>query len=521
MAEGLIKLQADPRWLQLVDRYAADPVRFGMEVCSDADAPPLSLQQQAILRAVAPGRSRVSVASGHGTGKTFDLAIVAFWHLVCFPESHTLLTANDIDQLKTSFWKEFGKLQNAVERGPFAWLSAHVEVLADGTARIRGYEDTWFIESKTANSKNANKLAGRHGKHYMIIADEGSSLPDPVLITLSGALTEEWNRFLITSQYTRTQGFFARTQTELSIEQGGVWVALQLSSFESPFVSDEALREMWDMYDDDERAVRLLGMPPQNPSGLMMGQKDALAMYKRGRIIKPGEAFGWVVPADVASGEGVRDKSAALVARVIGWGDRGPNARRVEVVRIPIFTNSIRSNMLAGHVMDAGADLPNATNVVDSGGLGINVCQDIEDAGRILHRVNWGNPPFRNENKDRYLNLRAQAMHHAARAAKEGRLSILTDDYKRVMVAQASRVPKRFGNRGRMQVPEKHSPEWEGLPSPDLWDAVCFLFLENVSYVATSAAHEDGGTTVSSALQRMRASRAALLQSLPQDEAKA
>ncbi|MOA23462.1 hypothetical protein D3C78_1440850 [compost metagenome] len=132
------------------------------------------------------------------------------------------------------------------------------------------------------------------------------------------------------------------------------------------------------------------------------------------------------------------------------------------------------------------------TNAVDSGGLGINVCQDIEDAGKVLHRVNWGNPCFQNRNKDRYMNLRAQAMHQAARAAKEGRLSILTSEYRNAMLDQSSRIPKTFTDKGRIRVPPKHSTEWEGMGSPDLWDAVCFAFLEGVTYVASQ---ERSGTT--------------------------
>jgi hypothetical protein len=76
-------------------------------------------------------------------------------------------------------------------------------------------------------------------------------------------------------------------------------------------------------------------------------------------------------------------------------------------------------------------------------------------------------------------------MHQAARAAKEGRLSILTPAYKKELLAQSSRIPKSFTDKGRIRVPPKHSPEWEGMGSPDLWDAICFAFLENVSYIAT------------------------------------
>jgi hypothetical protein len=288
---------------------------------------------------------------------------------------------------------------------------------------------------------------------------------------------------LMTSQYTRNAGYFHRTQTELSIQNGGEWNALRFSSLDSPFVSDEFLLELWNQYDDDEKRVRILGLAPEDSSKHMMNRRVAEAMYRRGRIIRDDENYGWIIPSDIASGEGLRDKSTCLAARVIGYGDIGPDARRVEVVKIPLVTNKIKSNQFANYLADVGSDYSNVTYVVDSGGLGINTCQDLEDMNKVVHRVIWGNPCFKNVNKDRYLNLRAQASHQAARAAKEGRLSVLTTDHRNMMLDQSSRIPKAFTDKGRIRVPPKGSPEWDGMGSPDLWDAVCFAFLEDVNYI--------------------------------------
>jgi hypothetical protein len=472
-------LPEDPRWPEFCARYQGDIVRFAHEVCGYE----LSRQQRRLLVSVARSRSRTSVASGHGTGKTKALSVVVLWHLLCHPLAVMLVTANDMDQLKASLWKEVDATLEKIRQGPFGWIAAHVFVGADAHCHIEGYKSQWFCESKTANAKTANKMAGRHGKWFMIVCDEASTIPDEVMTTLSGALTEKHNRMLLTSQFTRNAGYFWRTQTELSEEQGGDWTAMTFSSFDSPWVSDESLMELWESYDDDERRVRLLGLPPEDSSKHMMSLKHAHALYKRGRIIGDDEPYGWFVLGDIASGEGLRDKSAVPIARVIGYGDIGPNARRVEVVRIPLMTNKIRSNVFANYMREAGADLSNATYVVDSGGLGINVCQDLEDAGVVVHRVNWGNPCFQKKNQDRYLNLRAQAMHQAARAAKEGRLSVLTEEHKRTLIGQASRIPKTFTDKGRIKVPPKGSTEWEGLGSPDLFDAICFAFLENAAYI--------------------------------------
>jgi hypothetical protein len=483
MAIKKLLFPEDPRWLPLCERYAGDAGRFAIE----AQGILPSSQQLELYASVSKSRSRTSVASGHGTGKTTGIANIVLWHLICYPMSVTLLTANDMDQLKATLWKEIGVALERIRRGPHGWVAEHVEILANAACRIKGFEQVWFVESKTANEKTANKMAGRHGEWLLVIGDEASTLPDTVLTTLSGALTEQHNRMLLTSQPTRNAGFFYRTHNALSIHNGGDWTPLVFDSVDSPFVNDASLMELYNQYDEDERNVRLYGIFPQDSSKHMMSRKVAEAMYRRGRIIGDHENYGWLSLGDIASGEGLRDKSSNVYVRVIGYGDMGPDARRVEVVRVPLLTNKIRSNVFSSYLMDEGEDYDNLTYVIDSGGLGINVCQDLEDAGKVVHRVNWGNPCFQKKNTLRYLNLRAQAMHQAARAAKEGRLSILTNDYKNVMIDQSSRIPKTFTDKARIRVPPKHGKEWDGLGSPDLWDAVCFAFMEGVQYIVSES----------------------------------
>jgi hypothetical protein len=41
-------------------------------------------------------------------------------------------------------------------------------------------------------------------------------------------------------------------------------------------------------------------------------------------------------------------------------------------------------------------------------------------------------------------------------------------------------------------MPAKGSTEWDGLSSPDLWDAICFAFLENVSYTVAEGRATEG-----------------------------
>jgi hypothetical protein len=431
----------------------------------------------------------------HNTGKTTSIANLCVWHLLCFAFSNTLMTANDMDQMKVTIWKEIGLAVGRIKKGPHAWIADHIEILADGKARIVGYEDTWFIEAKTANAKNANKMAGRHADYLLIIADEASTVPDEVLTTLSGALSSgAGNRMLMTSQPTRTAGFFYRACHELSIFNGGKWTPLTLSSVDSPWVSEEALEEWWNTYDEDERLIRILGVFPQNSNKFMMGRRDAEKMYNFDTpIIGEDDDWGWMVLTDVALGEGLRDKSACIAVRVYGHGEQ----RKVEVMEIPFFTNGIRSNKLPFHIVEAGNDLDNVTYGVDAGGIGGTTCQNLEDMSVPVKRIHWGNPCFRKRNKERYLNLRAQAMHQAALAAKQGRLIVRTTKFKKFVIEQASRIPKDWTGKALIKVPEKGSTAWEGMKSPDLWDAICFAFLEGLDYAQSSDAANDTGAVKS------------------------
>jgi hypothetical protein len=472
------RLPEDPRWLPFCKRYAPDCKRFAIEVQGLV----ISDQQDDLLTEISYSRARLSVSSGHGTGKTTSIANIMLWHLLCYIQSNGILTANDMDQIKETVWKEVEIAVERISDGPHGWIVQYIEVLADGFMRIKGFEKSWFFTSKTANEKTANKVAGRHGKWFLAIADEAATIPDLVLKTILGALTEEHNRMLLTSQGVRNAGFFWSTQNEWSTEQNGDWTALSFSSIDSPFVSNEALKEYRDIYDDDEYRVRVLGLFPQDSSNHMMSLKVAESMYKRGKIINDDEPYGYLVLSDVAGGEGVRDKSAIVIAKVIGYGDFGVDARRVEIIRIPLLNNKVKVNVLANPINETADELDNPTIVVDNGGMGLSVNQDLEAIGKAPIRVNWHVPCFQKKNKERYLNLRAQASHQAARAAKEGRLSILCPEHKKTMVSQSSRIPKAYTSNYRIQVPPKGSKEWEGLGSPDLWDAVCFAFLENVHY---------------------------------------
>jgi len=204
----------------------------------------------------------------------------------------------------------------------------------------------------------------------------------------------------------------------------------------------------------------------------------------------------------VGAGE-YRDKSIALVAHVSGYGDFGPDARKVQVVGVPINSNTRNLQDFSGEIFRLSSGLENATTMIDAGGMGIAVCQALEGLGLPeVKRVKWGAPCFKARNKERFFNLRAQAMGHAARAAKEGRLGVADGPWVRELLDQMSRVPFHFDEKARYVIERKDEMRKAGLPSPDMFDAISFCFLEDANYMICEGSGKASNGLVESAMAR-------------------
>lgn len=69
------------------------------------------------------------------------------------------------------------------------------------------------------------------------------------------------------------------------------------------------------------------------------------------------------------------------------------------------------------------------------------------------------------------------------------------------MLDQSSRIPKTFTDKGRIRVPPKGSTEWDGMGSPDLWDAACFFFLEDVNFIVAEGGVGGSGGSIAATAQ--------------------
>lgn len=485
-------LLEDPRYEAFVERYHADPLRFAVEVC---DMVP-SEDQIDLFVAISDPMAKVSVVSGTGTGKTAAFARIALWHLLCHPfaiyegkvevGSNTYIGAPLVQQVGDGVWKEMADCRIAIGNGEFKWLLSYFTI-AKTRVTVRGFEDQWFITQIALAKGQSVGVAGKHRFWQLVIVDEAAGVGDDHFDVIDGTQTQGGNRTLMASQGVRSSGRFYDSHHTLGHKNGGAWFSLRFSSKNSPFVTGKWLRDReieTGGKDSVEYQIRVLGLFPEQTDKYLLGRSAIERMIGAKPVIDVvNDPWGHLLIIDVAAGV-YRDKTVMLHTRALGNGDRlDADPRRMDVVGIPIFSNSLDWVNVAGRVVEYVRLLSNYTVVVDVGGQGEQFARQLEHLGVTnIIRVLWGEPCFKTKNKKRFFNQRAQCSVHAKEAVVDARMTF-TSEHKKDLLDQGSRIPYHFDEKARFHImPKEKMKELEGLPSPDLWDTVCMGFLDTVYY---------------------------------------
>ncbi len=475
-----------PEWHEVCKRYRYDITRFAVEGLdmTEKSGQAVTWQQELLFESIQIPSSRTSVASGHGTGKSRSAGIIALWHLLFYPESVMLFTAPQIGQLRTVVWKEINIcLQRLRNNKVLGWLADYVVVLAE-KIYIKGYEKTWFVFAKTAPKHQSTNIAGQHGDHYMVWADEACGIDDAVMEVAIGALTHENNRAVLTSQPATNVGFFYDTHHSLSYKNGGKWIALEFNSETSPLVSKEKLHEALLQYGSRDHAgylIRIRGKFPELKGEYLLTRSDVTAFFKTPKQIKDDDKKGIIITVDVGGNVG-RDCSVITVAEVC---DKNYKEREQRHVRADI-------NHLKAKIYDLLAEYQGATLVIDPIGAGMGLCQTLKAEGVFFDEVHWGVPCFNNTLKSYYFNKRSHAYVTMAKAVERGLFSISekvskNHQLKTNITEQATKLPYSFDEKARWKMAKKEDMRKQGISSPDILDTFAFIFLEGVYYVPTDS----------------------------------
>jgi len=216
--------------------------------------------QQAELLAKFSKHKRISIRSGHGTGKDASAAWLILWFLTTRPYAKVVCTAPTARQLADILWSEISK-----------WLRrsilAEEYVIQKDKIYHKSSKEEWWARAVSTSVRasaedQAETLAGFHGDHLLIVVDEASGVPDPVYVPLEGALTQEDNRVLLIGNMTKNTGYFYDTHFHPSISK--VWTKFHWDSRKSTNVSKSMIDYFVNKYGVDSNVfrIRVAGDPP-------------------------------------------------------------------------------------------------------------------------------------------------------------------------------------------------------------------------------------------------------------------
>ncbi len=179
-----------------------------------------------VMAALRDGKTRISVRSGHGVGKTTLLAWLVLWGLLCFgPDTKIPIAAGSQQQLRDTIQPEIAKWHAKLP----APLAAQVDVQMERIT-IKAAPESAFAVFRTASKDNPQALAGFHARRIMFLIDEASAVAEIAFEVAQGALSTEGAIAILTGNPSKSSGFFFDTHNKLRER----WHTLRVSSEDVP-----------------------------------------------------------------------------------------------------------------------------------------------------------------------------------------------------------------------------------------------------------------------------------------------
>lgn len=473
----------DPRWRDLVIRYRYDwcvaaEVLFGKVP---------TWQQDDILEEIQEEGARVSVSSGHGTGKSDQTSMIVLMFLIFYPQARCIIVANKIQQVMTGVFKYLKvNWKECCRRHP--WLQQYFVLTDTSFYEITG-KGVWTVVAKGYRRGNEEALAGEHAEHLLYIIDEASGIEDKAFGVITGALTQGDNRMLMLSQPTRPAGYFYDSHHRLAKTESnplGRWISIILNSEESPLVTVKFIQDKLLEYggrDSVEYKIKVRGEFPSNVNGFLLSRDECERAQRRRVPLAKG--WGWVCCCDVGNG---RDSSVMSIFRISGYRTK----RRLYPHKVIEVDSSIGAVKFADLVA-AECDPEKYSNialVVDGDGIGSATADTLEQKyGREVQRIRWGFPMHSKNDRRRFINKRAFANIMAGEGVRSGRIRL--DGHPKT-VDQASKIPCFLNEAGQWVMMKKEiMRNKHNIKSPDRWDTYCFAMLADYVDASTEVSRDE------------------------------
>ncbi|WP_086922252.1 hypothetical protein [Variovorax sp. JS1663] len=402
---------------------------------------------------------RVSIRSGHGTGKSTFMAWCVLWFLSCYFPAKVPATAPTAHQLEDVLWSEIAKWHRTMkERLPalgeqFTWSA--------GAFRMSAAPNESFSVARTSRPERPEALQGFHSEHILFLIDEASGVADNVFEVAEGALSTDGAFVVMAANPTRQSGYFFDSHHKMR----GSWAALHWDGEASPMVSRAYIENMARKYGRQSSVfkVRVKGEFVSAPDGVISLELCEAAKIREVAVVASAPVI-WGV--DVAR---FGDDSSALAKR------KGNHQLA------PVEEWWGKDTMQTAGLIKAEWDKtpeherPRSINV-DVIGIGAGVVDRLKELGLPVFGINVAEAEAVNDKADRQFNRLRDELWWKGREWLEAKDCHLADDDD--TIAELCVPTYSILSNGLIKVEGKPELKKRGVKSPNRADAWLLTFAD-------------------------------------------
>lgn len=392
---------------------------------------------------------REATASGHGIGKSAEVAFIVLWAMSTRPHLNGVVTANTLPQLTTKTWRELAVWhKRLINEHWFKWSATKFY--------HRQHPETWFVAAVPNTEHNSEAFAGLHATHVLVIYDEASGIPDKIWEVSEGAMTTPRAMWFVYGNPTKNTGRFR----ECFYSDKDRWVRRQIDSRTAKMTNKEEISAWVEVYgeDSDFIRVRVRGVFPR-VGDMQFISSDLVdrAMYWE----CPYEAhfqLPILIGVDVAR---YGDDKTIIAVR------QGRKLLELRKFR------ELNTMQVATMVADAIREFRPAATFVDGIGVGAGVVDRLRMLNYEIVEVNAG---VKADDYETYFNKRAEMWDRMRVWLRDG-CDIPNDAELRQSLIG---IEYAFDAKELMRMERKQDMKKRGLNSPDEGDGIAMTFAEAI-----------------------------------------
>lgn len=425
-------------------------------------------EQQLELLASIQNNKRITIRSGHGTGKDAAVSWVIIWFMTTRPFAHVACTAPTNRQLHDILVSEISKwLRRSVVAAEF--------IIRKDAIRHKDAPKEWWVRFispsvKATKEEQAETLAGLHADHLLIVVDEASGVPDPAYILLEGVMTQADNKVILIGNMTKNSGYFYDSHFHASVSAD--WKKLHWDSRKSSNVDKSMPEYFARKYGEDSNIyrIRVMGEPP------LQDESTLIPLWTAQQCI--GQEF-----------EVAEDEPLYLGVDVARYGDDASIILPRRGLKILPWEEFRKLNTidLGGFINQTYQDMEASGCAIDVIGVGAGVADWLEKHRmRNLYQVNVATS---SSDIKRYNKLRDELWCRVRDNCLLGKYSFPdvklhgdTESLGEKLVNELASIRYKFNQHGGIKVESKQEMKSRGIPSPNIADALCLT-----EYFANSA----------------------------------